>query len=69
MSTLSLFHRRDPWWEADGRAASRARHRHMFVSGVAFLASVGAVAAAAFAWSIQLGVAAALGIHATLPLG
>lgn len=69
MSTLPLFRRRDPWWEADGPAARRARRRRMFVSGVAFLASIGAIAGATVAWSIELGVAAALGVHAALPLG
>jgi len=69
MPSLSLFRRRDPWWEADGYAARRARRRHRTVSAVAFVAAVGAVCATAFAWSIHLGVAAAHGIHATLLLG
>jgi hypothetical protein len=69
MSTLSLFRRRDPWWELDGPAARRARRRRLLVSSIAFLTAASAVAAAAFAWSVQLGVAAALGVHAALPLG
>lgn len=33
------------------------------------MASLVAIAAAAFAWSIELGLAAGMGIHASLPLG
>jgi hypothetical protein len=69
MSTLSLFRRRDPWWEADGPAARRARRKNRMVSVVAFAASLAAIGATAFAWSIELGVAASLGIHAALPFG
>ena len=69
MPSLSLVNRRDPWWEADGPAARRARRRRQATSMAAFAAAMGAVAASAFAWSIQLGVAAVLGIHATLPFG
>jgi hypothetical protein len=36
---------------------------------VAFVASLAAIAAAAFAWSIELGLAASIGVHATLPFG
>jgi hypothetical protein len=68
MPTLSL-RRRDPWWEADGTAARRARRRRAFVSSLAFAASVVAIGAAAFAWSIELGFATMLGVHARLPLG
>jgi len=68
MPTLSL-RRRDPWWEADGKAARRTRRRRTFVSSLAFVTSLTAIAAAAFAWSIELGLAAALGVHARLPLG
>jgi hypothetical protein len=35
----------------------------------AFAAAMGAVSATAFAWSIQLGLAAMIGIKAHLPLG
>jgi hypothetical protein len=64
MSTLSLFRRRDPWWEVDGPAARRARRRQRVVSTLAFLAAVTAVVGAALAWLVQLGIAAALGIPA-----
>jgi hypothetical protein len=69
MSTLSLFRRRDPWWEADGPAARRERRRQRTIQVTAFAAALVAVGASAFAWSIQLGVAASLGIHAALPFG
>ncbi len=69
MSTLSLFHRRDPWWEVDGPAARRARRRHALIASIAFLASLAAIAGAALVWSIELGVAAMLGVHAALPFG
>ncbi len=70
MSTLSLFHhRRDPWWELDGPAARHARRRQALVAGMAFLASLAAIAGAVLIWSIQLGLASMLGVHAALPLG
>jgi hypothetical protein len=69
MPSLSLVNRRDPWWEADGPAARRARRRRHAMGLAAFAAAMGAVSATAFAWSIQLGLAAALGIHAALPFG
>ena len=69
MSTLSLFRRRDPFWEMDGPAARARRRRDRFVSSVAFVAAVAAVAGAAFAWSIQLEFAALLGLHSTLGIG
>ena len=64
--SLSMFRRRDPWWEADGRAARNARRKKRFVSSLAFVTAVAAVAATAFAWSIQLGIAAHFGIRAAL---
>lgn len=67
--SVSLFRRRDPWWEADGAAARRVRRRQRAVSLIAFVAALAAVAGSALAWSIQLGLAAALGIRAALPLG
>ncbi len=67
MSTLSLFRRRDPWWEVDGPAARRDRRRRRFVASVAFLTALVALGCAAVAWSIELGLAAMLGVHATLP--
>ena len=69
MSTLSLFRRRDPFWEMDGPAARAKRRRDRFVSSVAFVAAVAAVAGAAFAWSIQLGIAALMGLHTSLGIG
>jgi len=69
MPSLSLFRRRDPWWEVDGPAARRARRKQQLVSGAAFLAATVAVGAAAFAWAIQLGIAGALGVHAALGIG
>lgn len=69
MPAMSLLRRRDPWWEMDGPAARAARRRHRFVSFVAFLASMGAIASAAVAWAIELGIAGTLGFHASLPIG
>jgi hypothetical protein len=69
MSTPSLFHRRDPWWEVDGPAARSARRRRRAIASVAFLVSLAAVASALLAWSIELGVAGWLGVHAVLPFG
>jgi hypothetical protein len=69
MSSLSMFRRRDPWWESDGPAARRARRRQRTMGAVAFAAAIAALGASAFAWSVQLGLAAALGIHASLPFG
>jgi hypothetical protein len=68
MRTLSL-RRRDPWWEVDGTAARRARRRRAFVASLALIASLAAIAAAVLAWSIELGFASALGVHARLPFG
>jgi len=68
MSARSLFHRRNPDWEVEGRAARRERRIRTFRGGIAFSASLVAVAAAAFAWTVELGIAAAVGIHASLPL-
>jgi hypothetical protein len=69
MSTLPLFRRRDPFWEMDGPAARAKRRRDRFVSSVAFIAALTAVAGAAFTWSIQLGIAAMLGLHTHLGIG
>jgi hypothetical protein len=67
--SMTLFTRRDPWWESDGPAARRARRRRRVVGGAAFAMALLAATGSAFAWSIQLGLAAAVGIHASLPLG
>jgi hypothetical protein len=69
MSTLSLFRRRDPFWEIDGPAARARRRRDRFVSSVAFVTALTAVAGAAFAWSVQLGIANMLGMHTRLGIG
>ncbi len=69
MPSFSLLNRRDPWWEADGPAARRARRRERAVAVAAFIAAVTAVGGAVIAWSIQLGIAALLGVRAILPLG
>ena len=69
MPSLTLIRRRDPWWEADGPAARRARRRSRVMGAIALTASLAAVLVTAFAWSIELGLAAAMGIHASLPFG
>ncbi len=69
MPSLSLFRRRDPWWEADGRAARSERRRRRIVSMIAFAAAMTAVGGAAVGWAIQLGVAGAFGVHMALALG
>ncbi len=69
MSSLSLFRRRDPWWEADGRAARGERRRRRTVALIAFVASLTALLGAAAAWAIQLGLAAMLGVHVGLAIG
>lgn len=69
MPSLSLIRRRDPWWEADGSAARRARRKHRVISAVAFVAALGALGGAAIGWAIQLGIAGALGLHAALGVG
>jgi hypothetical protein len=66
---MSLFRRRDPFWEMDGPAARAKRRRQRFVSSVAFIAAMAAVAGAAFAWAVQLGIAAMLGLHTHLGIG
>ncbi len=68
MPTLTL-RRRDPWWGLEGPAAKRRRYYHKFVSMTAFLASLVALGGAGFAWAIQLGIAAMLGIHLALAIG
>jgi hypothetical protein len=69
MPSISLLRRRDPWWEADGPAARRARRRERFVSGIAFTAALTAVGFATVAWAIELGVAAGFGVRVTLGIG
>ena len=67
--SVSLFRRRDPWWEVDGPAARRERRRRRVVGMAAFVAAVAACGATAFAWSIELGLAAMLGYRGSLPFG
>ncbi len=70
MSARSLFKtRRDPFWEVDGPAARREQRRRKARGALAFTVALGAVAFAAFAWSVELGLAAVVGIRLTLPLG
>ncbi len=65
--SFTLFRRRDPFWEIDGPAARAKRRRDRIVSTMAFVASLAAVAGAAFAWWVQVGVTAFL--HSRLGLG
>lgn len=69
MSTRSLFHRRDPFWEVDGPAARREQRARRVRGSLALVFAMVALAGAAFAWSIELGIAAALGVPMGLPLG
>jgi hypothetical protein len=69
MTDRSLFHRRNPDWEVEGRAARRERRLRTLRGGIAFTAALAAVGAVAFAWAIELGIAASLGIRASLALG
>ncbi len=70
MSARSLFrNHRDPFWEVDGPAARREQHRRTARGAVAFTVAVAAVAGAAFAWSVELGLAAMVGIRLALPIG
>jgi hypothetical protein len=67
MPSLTL-RRRDPFWDADGRAARRHRRWRRFVGLVAFVVSLGAVAGAVVAWAVELGYAANLGIPLVPPI-
>lgn len=70
MSARSLFRNsHDPFWEVDGRAARRAARFRRFRGALAFTVALAAVASAAFAWSVELGLAAMFGIRLTLPIG
>ena len=55
--------RHDPWWDLDGPTARRERQRQRLVTGLAFLASLGALLAAAFIWAVRLGVAHGAGVN------
>jgi hypothetical protein len=67
VSSNSVFRRRDPFWEVDGKAARRAQRTRQARALLAFLVALAALAMTAFAWSIQVGLAAALGIPGSLP--
>jgi hypothetical protein len=62
LSARSLFRRHDPYWEVDGPAARGEQRRVRARGTLAFVAALAAVAAAAFAWCVELGLAASLGI-------
>ena len=61
---MTMFRRRDAWWEMDGKAARSERRRHKFVASFAFVTAIAATAGAATMWWLQLGIAAIL--HARL---
>jgi hypothetical protein len=67
LADRSLFRRRDPFWEVDGPAARRAHRARRARGAFAFMVAVAAVGATAFAWSIELGIAAGLGVRLALP--
>ena len=69
MSARSPFRRRDPFWEVDGPAARGEQRRVRARATVAFVVALAAVAAAAFAWCVELGLAASLGIPLALATG
>jgi hypothetical protein len=69
VSARSPFRRRDPYWEVDGPAARREQRRLRARGTVAFMVALAAVAAAAFAWCVELGIAASLGIPLALAIG
>jgi hypothetical protein len=69
MSRLSLRKRHDPFWEVDGPAARRELRQRKLISGLAFAAALTATIGAAFAWSIELGVVAGVGLHTLLSFG
>jgi hypothetical protein len=64
---MPLFRRRDPWWGADGAAATRRRRLRRAVAFTAFLLSLGAVAGAAIAWAAELGFGGVLGLPLAVP--
>jgi hypothetical protein len=63
---MTMFRRRDAWWEMDGKAARGERRRQRLVDSVAFMAAIAATAGAATMWWMQTGIGAA--IHARLGL-
>jgi len=67
--SILAFRRRDPWWAMEGPAARRARRRKRVVALLAFMTSLMALAGAALAWAVQLGLGDSLGIAVRLGLG
>jgi hypothetical protein len=61
---MTMFRRRDAWWEQDGKAARSKRRQERFVSSVALMVAIAATAMTATMWWLQLGVGAVL--HARL---
>jgi hypothetical protein len=64
LPSLTRHRRRhhDPYWDVDGSAARESRRRRLRRESLAFGFSVVAVAGAALAWILHLGVAHATGI-------
>ena len=62
MPSISLFGRRDPWWDVEGTEARRQRRRRQVVAFAAFVLSVGAVAGSAAAWALELGFGRLVGL-------
>jgi hypothetical protein len=69
LSARSPFRRHDPYWEVDGPAARREQRRVRARGTMAFVVALAAVAAVAFAWCLELGLAASLGIPLALATG
>jgi thiol:disulfide interchange protein len=61
--------RHDPYWDVDGSAARESRKRRRIRESLAFGSAVVAVAGAALAWCLHLGVAHAAGISLAVRLG
>jgi hypothetical protein len=61
--------RRDPDWEVDGPAARREQRDRRKRGLRALAAALVAVGFAAFAWSVELGLAALIGIRLTIAVG
>ena len=57
MPSLTIRHRHDPFWDLDGPAARGARRRRRLREGLAFTASLVAVAGSLLAWGLHLGLA------------
>lgn len=70
MSARSPFPiRHDPFWEVDGPAARREQRRRTARGTAALVTALVAVAFAVFAWSVELGLAALVGIHLSFSIG